>query len=160
VGRHWHAHLIFLGSNPTECQWGQKAFAGYLSSASEGSQYDSTLLLSSWPKDKPLNIGLDYGTADQFYKDGQLRPESFDKALEDIGRREEVLIGRREGYDHSYYFVRRRFPTSWSKQLLTTSVALSRQVSTFAHEHVAWHAKHLSARSLGEVHRRTSALDL
>lgn len=88
-------------SNPTECQWGQKAFKGYLSSPEEGKAYDSTLLLSSWPKDQKLVLKVDYGSDDQFYKDGQLRPESLQKAVADAGREGEVDVQQREGYDHS-----------------------------------------------------------
>lgn len=88
-------------SNPTECQWGQKAFKGYLSSPEEGKAYDSTLLLSSWPKDQKLVVKIDYGSDDQFYKDGQLRPEAFERALAAQGRDGEVRVEQREGYDHS-----------------------------------------------------------
>ncbi|GHJ89813.1 hypothetical protein NliqN6_6215 [Naganishia liquefaciens] len=109
-------------ANPTECQWGQKAFSGYLASPEEGKAYDSTLLLSSYPKDQKLALKIDYGSDDQFYKDGQLRPEAFQEAVSKAGRAGEVDLQRREGYDHSYYFV-----------------------STFASEHVAWHAKYLKA---------------
>jgi S-formylglutathione hydrolase len=88
-------------SNPTECQWGQKAFKGYLASPEEGKAYDSTLLLSSWPKDQKLVLKIDYGSDDQFYKDGQLRPEAFEKALAEQGREGEVRVEKQEGYDHS-----------------------------------------------------------
>lgn len=108
--------------NPTNCQWGQKAFEGYFNSPSSGSTYDSTILLSSYPTSEPLNIKIDYGTADQFHRDGQLRVEVFEEEVKKLGRGKEVDVGRREGYDHSYYFV-----------------------STFASEHVEWHAKHLKA---------------
>lgn len=89
-------------SNPTECQWGQKAFQGYLSSpSSEGKKHDSTLLLPTFPKDEKMAIKVNYGTGDKFYKDGQLLPENFEKAAKEAGREGEVEIGRREGYDHS-----------------------------------------------------------
>ncbi|KAJ9126368.1 hypothetical protein QFC24_002104 [Naganishia onofrii] len=109
-------------ANPTECQWGKKAFGGYLATPDEGKAYDSTILLSSWPKDRNLALKVDYGSEDQFYKDGQLRPEAFQEALSKANTQGEVEIQKREGYDHSYYFV-----------------------STFASEHVAWHAKLLKA---------------
>lgn len=88
-------------SNPTECQWGQKAFKGYLASPEEGKSYDSTLLLSSFPKDQKLALKIDYGSDDQFYKDGQLRPEAFQEAVSKAGRDGEVDLQRRDGYDHS-----------------------------------------------------------
>lgn len=46
-------------------------------------------------------LKVDYGSDDQFYKDGQLRPEAFQKALADAGREAEVDVQQREGYDHS-----------------------------------------------------------
>ena len=109
--------------NPTECQWGQKAFKGYLSDpSSEGPKHDSTHLIASYPKDEQVAIKVDYGTGDKFYQDGQLLPENFEKAVRDAGREGEVEVGRREGYDHSYFFI-----------------------STFAAEHVEFHAKYLKA---------------
>lgn len=47
------------------------------------------------------------GTADNFYKQGQLLPENFVKAAREAGFSEEqVQVRSQEGYDHSYYFVR------------------------------------------------------
>lgn len=108
--------------NPTSCPWGQKAFTSYLSSPTEHAQYDSTLLLPHFPKDKELAIKIDYGDADKFLKDGQLLPEKFEEAVRAEGREGEVEVRRREGYDHSYFFI-----------------------STFASEHIDFHAKHLKA---------------
>merc|ERR1719473_824131 len=34
--------------NPTECQWGKKAFEGYLGSVEAGKEYDSTELMRSY----------------------------------------------------------------------------------------------------------------
>lgn len=77
--------------------------------------------MSSAPSSQPLNIKIDVGTGDQFYKDKQLLPENFEQALQKLGRAKEVEVNYREGYDHSYYFV-----------------------STFAESHVLFHAGHLS----------------
>jgi S-formylglutathione hydrolase len=93
--------VLALHSNPTECQWGQKAFKGYFSDPSKGSEYDSTLLLASYPKDEKMAIKIDYGTGDKFYKDGQLLPENFEDAAKKAGRAADVQIGRQDGYDHS-----------------------------------------------------------
>ncbi len=47
------------------------------------------------------------GTADNFYKNGQLLPENFLKAARDAGYDEvQVRVRSQDGYDHSYYFVR------------------------------------------------------
>ncbi|CDU22336.1 probable esterase D [Sporisorium scitamineum] len=104
--------------NPTACEWGKKAFQGYLKGGvEEGKQYDATLLLEQ-ADDEP-RILIDSGTADDFYKQGQLLPENLDKVARNKGFAE-VQIRLQDGYDHSYYFV-----------------------STFAEDHVKYHAKFL-----------------
>ena len=46
------------------------------------------------------------GTADEFYKSGQLLPENFLKAARGAGYDDiQVRVRENEGYDHSYYFV-------------------------------------------------------
>lgn len=46
------------------------------------------------------------GEEDQFYKDGQLRPEAFQEAVKKTGYGpDQVHIRMQPGYDHSYYFV-------------------------------------------------------
>lgn len=40
------------------------------------------------------------GTADNFYRQGQLLPENFEKAAEGMGK---VNIRWQDGYDHSYF---------------------------------------------------------
>jgi len=72
---------------------------------------------------RKLNILIDSGTADDFYKQGQLMPEEFMKAAKEAGYQDpDVKIRLQDGYDHSYYFV-----------------------TTFAAEHVEYHAKFLKA---------------
>ncbi|KAI9513078.1 carbohydrate esterase family 1 protein [Russula earlei] len=110
-------------SNPINAPWGQKAFAGYLltglNEAKE--QYDATELISR--HSDPVHILIDYGTADQFYKAGQLLPENFLDAARKAGYDEaQVRVREQKGHDHSYYFV-----------------------STFAEDHVHFHAKFLKA---------------
>ncbi|EPQ26770.1 uncharacterized protein PFL1_05749 [Pseudozyma flocculosa PF-1] len=109
--------------NPTACPWGEKAFKGYLQNpADEASQYDATLLVSSLsPAERPLDILIDSGTADDFYKQNQLLPEHFQNAVRERGYDDQrVQVRLQDGYDHSYYFI-----------------------STFAPEHIKWHAKFL-----------------
>lgn len=92
--------------NPSECGWGKKAFGGYLASEDEWASYDSLALLPS-KGDSPLKVKVTYGTADQFFKDGQLRPEAFEERARELGwKADEVAVEKEEGYDHSYYFVR------------------------------------------------------
>ncbi|KAL1708388.1 carbohydrate esterase family 1 protein [Schizophyllum commune] len=108
-------------ANPTKCPWGEKAFAGYLQGGTEEAKatYDATELVAKH-KD-PVHILIDYGTGDNFYKQGQLLPENFLKAARDAGYDEvQVRVRSQDDYDHSYYFI-----------------------STFASDHVHFHANFL-----------------
>ncbi|KAJ3808768.1 carbohydrate esterase family 1 protein [Lentinula aff. lateritia] len=110
-------------ANPTKCPWGEKAFTGYLQGGVEEAKenYDATELISK--SKEPVHILVDFGTADNFYKQGQLLPENFLKAARDAGHDEfQVRVRSQEGYDHSYYFI-----------------------STFASDHVHFHANFLKA---------------
>ncbi|UWQ18179.1 S-formylglutathione hydrolase [Jannaschia sp. M317] len=77
--------------------------------------HDATRLLSVGGKLPPCLI--DTGTSDQFYD--KLGTEAFVAALAQT--RTEASVNLRKGYDHSYFFV-----------------------STFAPDHVAFHAEHLA----------------
>jgi S-formylglutathione hydrolase FrmB len=44
------------------------------------------------------------GTGDNFYKQGQLLPENFEKAAKEAGV-EGVKVRYQPDYDHSYYFM-------------------------------------------------------
>ncbi|GAB0138815.1 hypothetical protein EsDP_00007037 [Epichloe bromicola] len=89
--------------NPSRCPWGEKAFAGYLGGDREQwKKHDATELVRSW--EGGLNCLIDVGTADPFYKDGQLLPENFAKAVEEAGV-DGPVIRYQDGYDHSYFFV-------------------------------------------------------
>ncbi|KAI0286889.1 carbohydrate esterase family 1 protein [Russula aff. rugulosa BPL654] len=110
-------------SNPINAPWGQKAFAGYLQGGIQEAkeQYDATELISK--HSDSVHILVDYGTSDIFYKAGQLLPENFLGAARKAGYNEaQVRIREQDGYDHSYYFV-----------------------STFAEDHVQFHAEFLKA---------------
>ncbi|KAI0375230.1 carbohydrate esterase family 1 protein [Pilatotrama ljubarskyi] len=112
-------------SNPVNCPWGQKAFSGYLQGGVEEAKdkYDATELVKKLGGKEPVHILVDYGTADNFYKQGQLLPENFLKAARDSGYDEvQVRVRAQEGYDHSYYFI-----------------------STFGEDHVHFHANFLKA---------------
>ena len=55
-----------------------------------------------------MYLGLTHiqGEEDQFYKDGQLRPEAFQEAVKKTGYGpDQVHIRMQPGYDHSYYFA-------------------------------------------------------
>ncbi|ESK98013.1 s-formylglutathione hydrolase [Moniliophthora roreri MCA 2997] len=112
-------------SNPSQCPWGQKAFSGYLQNGvEEGKEkYDATELIRKSGGKERVHILVDYGTADNFHKQGQLLPDNFLKAAREAGYDEvQVRVRSQEGYDHSYYFI-----------------------STFASDHVHFHANFLKA---------------
>lgn len=100
-------------SNPSVVPWGQGAFGAYLNARTRSNPpaewlaHDASHLLaaSSAPKGS-LKLLVDVGTADQFLKAGQLAPEALQRANEDRGGKE-LELRMQDGYDHSYYFVRR-----------------------------------------------------
>jgi S-formylglutathione hydrolase len=105
-------------SNPSNCQWGQKAFSGYFgeNEKSKWTEHDATELLPKYPGE--TDILIDVGTGDNFYKQGQLLPENLEKAAKQAGKG--VKVRYQDGYDHSYFFI-----------------------STFASDHVEHAAKYL-----------------
>ncbi|KAI1812685.1 carbohydrate esterase family 1 protein [Poronia punctata] len=109
-------------ANPVNCPWGEKAFSGYLGSGDkeEWKRHDATELVAQeqW-KGKDLRALIDVGTGDNFYKQGQLLPENFEKAVEEAGVTG-VNVRYQANYDHSYFFI-----------------------STFAQDHVDHAAKYL-----------------
>ncbi|BGP03096.1 S-formylglutathione hydrolase [Rhodotorula toruloides] len=106
-------------ANPIKCQWGEKAFKGYLSGGvEEGKEYDATELIGQ-VKGKEVKILVDVGTGDIFYKQKQLLPENFIAARDAAGfSSKDVEVNLHEHYDHSYYFI-----------------------STFAPAHIRFHAQ-------------------
>ncbi|WP_337881686.1 S-formylglutathione hydrolase [Rheinheimera sp.] len=102
---------------PSECAWGQKAFAAYLGNdKAQWLQYDAAYLLAKTQTTLPILV--DQGDADQFYP-AQLRTE----ALLDANQRSQsgAQIRLQPGYDHSYYFI-----------------------ASFIEEHLRFHARHLA----------------
>lgn len=108
--------------HPTACPWGEKAFNGYLEGGVEaGKAYDATELLGNLDASAKVDIYVDCGLADNFYKQNQLQPEALVEAAKKSNK-SSVEVHLREGYDHSYFFI-----------------------STFGPEHIRWHAKFLRA---------------
>lgn len=108
-------------ANPAACPWGRKAFKGYLGDdEEEWKKHDATELVKgeAW-KGKDLKALIDVGTGDNFYKQGQLLPENFEKAVKEAGVTG-VTLRYQKDYDHSYFFI-----------------------STFAEDHVEHAAKYL-----------------
>ncbi|PWN41941.1 S-formylglutathione hydrol [Ceraceosorus guamensis] len=125
AGKYKSASAFAPISHPTACPWGEKAFSGYFNDAAKGKEHDSTELISQagGSSKRQLNILIDSGTGDNFYKQKQLLPEDFEAAARKAGYdAKDVNVRLQEGYDHSYFFI-----------------------STFAGEHINWHAKFLTA---------------
>ena len=103
-------------ANPSKCAWGKKAFGGYLETQGEWKEWDATELVKGFKG--RFEALVDVGDADGCYKEGQVWPENVVEAAKERG--EEVRLRVQKGYDHSYFFI-----------------------STFAGEHVEYHAKYL-----------------
>jgi len=90
-------------SNPINCPWGKKAFSGYLGANTESwKEYDATELVRKYSGPR-LDILVDQGSEDNFYKDKQLLPEHFLAACEGTAVTPKFRL--QEGYDHSYNFI-------------------------------------------------------
>ncbi|WP_420337460.1 S-formylglutathione hydrolase [Roseibium sp.] len=102
-------------ANPSQSDWGRKQLGAYLGGdESLWTAHDAVCLLKE--KGWVEDILVDQGADDQFY--GLLKPEALAAALAETKTAHSFRL--QPGYDHSYYFV-----------------------STFARDHVAWHAARL-----------------
>jgi len=91
-------------TNPINCPWGEKAFKGYLGEGREAwKNHDATELVKKWKGD--LDILIDVGTGDNFYKQKQLLPENFAEAAKASGNDKGLVLRYQDGYDHSYFFI-------------------------------------------------------
>ena len=106
---------------PTQCPWGQKAFAGYLGAdTTHWAAHDASALMSECrAAPYPAGILIDQGLADKFLPT-QLNPHLFEAACAKAGQ--PLTLRRHAGYDHGYYFI-----------------------STFMADHLAHHAQTLLA---------------
>ena len=102
-------------ANPTASDWGRTQLAAYLGDDEISWQaHDATLLVGT--KGWPRDVLIDQGTSDQFL--ALLKPAALSAAL--ASTRIASVFRMQPGYDHSYFFV-----------------------STFAKDHVDWHADRL-----------------
>ena len=107
-------------SNPQECPWGKKAFAGYLNDPEkESGEYDTCALLKSGKK-HPNPLMVDVGTKDDFLTGdvNQLLTQNLEAACKESGQ--ELKIRYCEGYNHSYFFM-----------------------TSFLEDHIKFHAQYL-----------------
>jgi S-formylglutathione hydrolase len=103
---------------PAQVPWGEKALGNYLGvDRAHWRAHDAVALIEDGARIKEALV--DIGTADPFL-DKELKPELLEKACADAGIA--LSLHRREGYDHSYYFI-----------------------STFMADHVRWHGDRLNA---------------
>lgn len=115
-GRFASASAFAPIANPTASDWGRKQFAAYLGpDEAHWAAHDATLALQAGGFDGELLI--DQGTDDQFLD--LLRPDALAQAM--AATRQAGTFRMQPGYDHSYFFV-----------------------SSFAADHVGFHAKALS----------------
>ena len=104
--------------NPTGADWGRKQLAAYLGNDEQiWVRHDSSILMLSEGFDGKVLI--DVGSKDQFID--LLRPETLANAMAE--RRQSGEFRIQSGYDHSYFFV-----------------------STFVHDHLAFHADLLNTK--------------
>ncbi len=88
-------------ASPIRCPWGQKALGRYIGpDQSQWRQYDATALIEDGHRLPGLLV--DQGSADNFLVN-QLKPELLEAACGSAGI--PLTLNRREGYDHSYYFI-------------------------------------------------------
>jgi S-formylglutathione hydrolase len=105
-------------ANPTQCPWGEKALGGYLGDDREAwEEWDACELIATGAP-APAEIKVDQGEADNFYQDGQLRPEALEAACKKAGV--PLTLRMLPGYDHSYFFI-----------------------ASFIDDHLRYHAHHL-----------------
>ncbi|MEC4984808.1 MAG: S-formylglutathione hydrolase [Oscillatoria sp. PMC 1068.18] len=87
---------------PRQCPWGEKAFRNYLGENRETwRNYDASELVKEANYNRMILI--DQGTEDNFLNQGQLLPEVFAAACQEVGQ--PLKLRYQEGYDHSYFFI-------------------------------------------------------
>ena len=87
-------------ANPSNCEWGKKAFKNYLGeNKKDWAEYDSSELLPLSIKKQPILI--DQGSEDEFFY--QLNHKHFLDIAEKINY--PITYNLRNGYDHNFYFI-------------------------------------------------------
>ena len=107
--------------SPSRCPWGEKAFTAYLGEdRATWDRHDAARLIESGAaKGVYDDILIDQGDADSFLTE-QLKPELLTAAAKAADQT--LTLRMQPGYDHSYFFM-----------------------ASFIADHVAFHAKRLSA---------------
>lgn len=102
-GKYHSVSAISPICNPSETPLQEKAWSSFLATKEEWAQWDACKLAPTY--DGPsMEILIDQGTNDSFYKDNGLRPQKFVEATrENINV--SAILRMHEGYDHGYYFI-------------------------------------------------------
>jgi S-formylglutathione hydrolase len=90
-------------SNPTVSKIAGEAFSAYFDKSETGLSYDATELAKTYNGSK-ISILIDQGTADSFYKDGELLVDNFVTAAR-ANPNIDLNYRLQEGFDHGYWFV-------------------------------------------------------
>jgi S-formylglutathione hydrolase len=90
---------------PASCPWGEKAFGKYLGADRSAWQaHDASVLMRAQESAPyPEGILIDQGLADKFLDAGQLLPERFELACQQV--EQPLTLRRHEGYEHGYHFI-------------------------------------------------------
>ncbi|KAJ1977934.1 hypothetical protein H4R34_003388, partial [Dimargaris verticillata] len=124
----WYRSVsVFLAiCHPSQCDWGIKAFTGYLSKANVTSAWHAhdTTELIQWYAGPRLLILLDQDGADDSLKSKQLLPDHLILMLQGYSDRNKLDLAScvHPGYDQSYFYIQ-----------------------TLVAEHIDFHAKYLLA---------------
>ncbi len=103
--------------NPSNCDWGKKAFTGYLGDNQKlWEDYDASILMQSVQSPPPTLV--DQGLDDNFLSQ-QLKPETLELSAKTNNY--PLTLQQHEGYDHSYFFI-----------------------ASFIEQHLRFHWKHLN----------------
>lgn len=87
-------------TNPSQVEWGEKAFSNYLGdNRDQWETYDPIYLLN---QEKVPPMLITQGTADEFYPN-QLTEDAFLSAANQYNH--QVTYNKEEAYDHSYYTI-------------------------------------------------------
>jgi Putative esterase len=110
-------------ANPSNCPWGEKAFKGYLGEDREiWKKHDASELIKGW-KAGTFEALIDVGTGDNFYKQGQLLPENFEKSSKESGN-DKGLVLRYQDVSGDLEREKKDFQKVLTKDRVTTTLII------------------------------------
>ena len=118
-GRYSSASAFSPIANPSECPWGEKAFAAYLgSNKDQWLTHDTCELITHSSSEQRTPMLIDQGDADNFLEEQLGTPRLTETVQSTVYP---ATVRMQEGYDHSYFFI-----------------------ASFIEEHLNFHLKHFS----------------